>query len=102
MTAREASSSILPPKLLHPSPTTVTSSPELPRRRIRITRAYSRDCTSDKRTRERSDPSGVFARTRALPVSLRNENSGAAWESNPPSDGLRHRTDFEDRLGHQA
>ena len=27
--------------------------------------------------------------------------SGAAWESNPPSDGLRRRTGFEDRLGHR-
>jgi hypothetical protein len=28
--------------------------------------------------------------------------NGAAWESNPPSDGLRRLTGFEDRLGHRA
>jgi hypothetical protein len=28
--------------------------------------------------------------------------NGAAWESNPPSAGLRRLTGFEDRLGHRA
>src|SRR5688572_1654805 len=37
ITARDAASSIRPPKLLQPRPTTDTSSSDLPRRRVRIT-----------------------------------------------------------------